>query len=150
MNKLKRDYGEENSINLKLVIAISRTQTAFSRNLQTFLNKYGLTIAQFGVLEALYHIGPMSIGALIDKNLSTSGNMTVVIRNLEKDGLVARCVRETDRRAFEIKLTESGSVLIQKAFEMHLEVLEAYFKTLTSEDKNELMHLLKKLNGIQF
>ncbi len=149
MKKIKPDYGNENSINLKLVIAISRTQTAFTRRLQNYLNQFGLTIAQFGVLEALYHIGPMSIGALIEKNLSSSGNMTVVIRNLEKEGLIERCVHATDRRAFVIKLTKEGECLIKTAFEGHLEILESYFGALEGEEKNELQLLLKKLNGIQ-
>ncbi len=149
MKKIKPDYGNENSINLKLVIAISRTQTAFTRRLQNYLNPFGLTIAQFGVLEALYHIGPMSIGALIEKNLSSSGNMTVVIRNLEKEGLIERCVHATDRRAFVIKLTPEGQRLIKTAFEGHLEILESYFGTLDMEEKNALQLLLKKLNGIQ-
>ena len=149
MKKIKPDYGNENSINLKLVIAISRTQTAFTRRLQNYLNSFGLTIAQFGVLEALYHIGPMSIGALIEKNLSSSGNMTVVIRNLEKEGLIERCVHATDRRAFVIKLTKEGECLIKTAFEGHLEILESYFGALEGEEKNELQLLLKKLNGIQ-
>ncbi len=149
MKKTKPDYGNENSINLKLVIAISRTQTAFTRRLQNYLNPFGLTIAQFGVLEALYHIGPMSIGALIEKNLSSSGNMTVVIRNLEKEGLIERCVHATDRRAFVIKLTQEGECLIREAFEGHLEILESYFGTLDLEERNELQFLLKKLNGIQ-
>ena len=149
MKKIKPDYGNENSINLKLVIALSRTQTAFTRRLQNYLNSFGLTIAQFGVLEALYHIGPMSIGALIEKNLSSSGNMTVVIRNLEKEGLIERCVHATDRRAFVIKLTQEGETLIKTAFEGHLDILETYFGALENEEKNELQLLLKKLNGIQ-
>ena len=43
-----------------------------------------LTPTQFGVLDVLYAKGPMKIAELLDSMLATSGNMTVVIRNMEK------------------------------------------------------------------
>ena len=147
MRKLN-DYGNDNSINLKLVIALSRTQTSFARAIQNFLTPYDLTTAQFGVLEALYHLGDLKICELIDKTLSTSGNMTVVIRNLEKEGLITRHVNVEDRRAFVIGLTEAGRTLIRPVFEQHLFLLEDVFGRLTVEDKDALLVLLKKMNGI--
>ena len=147
MRKLN-DYGNDNSINLKLVIALSRTQTSFARAIQNFLTPYDLTTAQFGVLEALYHLGDLKICELIDKTLSTSGNMTVVIRNLEKEGLITRHVNVEDRRAFVIGLTDAGRTLIRPVFEQHLFLLEDVFGRLTLEDKDALLVLLKKMNGI--
>ncbi len=142
-------YGDENSINLRLVIALSRTNASFNRALQTFLNTYDLTTAQFGVLETLYHLGELRICELIDKTLSTSGNMTVVIRNLEKEGLIRRQVNEIDRRAFVIALTDEGRALIKPVFEEHLDVLNEVFHRLSTEEKQVLQSLLKKLNGIE-
>jgi len=141
------DYGDDNIKNLKLVIALSRTQTSFGRAVQNFLSNYDLTIAQFGVLEVLYHLGDLKICELIEKTLSTSGNMTVVIRNLEKEGLITRRVNETDRRAFVIGLTDSGRMLIKPVFEQHLFLLEDIFGKLSQDDKDDLLSLLKKLNG---
>lgn len=145
--KSKNDYGEENSINLKLVIGLSRTQTSFSRVLQNFLGNYRLTIAQFGVLEALYHLGDLKICELIEKTLSTSGNMTVVIRNLEKEGLIKRTVDPNDKRAFFIALTDEGRTLIKPVFEAHLVELESFFSVLDPDEKAMLLELLKKLNN---
>jgi len=41
-------------------------------------------------MEALYHLGDLKICEIIEKTLSTSGNMTVVIRNLEKESYITR------------------------------------------------------------
>ncbi|MDH8679538.1 MarR family transcriptional regulator [Fusibacter bizertensis] len=142
------NYGEENTINLKLVIALSRSNTSFQRVLQTFFNNYDLTIAQFGVLETLFHLGDLKIGELIDKTLSTSGNMTVVIRNLEKEGLIKRQVNVADRRAFVIGLTDEGRSLIKEVFDAHLAVLEGFFINLDQDEKKLLQKMLKKLNGL--
>lgn len=143
------NYGEENTINLKLVIALSRTNTAFQRTMQPFFSNYDLTIAQFGVLETLYHLGDLKICELIDRTLSTSGNMTVVIKNLEKEGLIQRNVNPDDRRAFVIGLTDEGRHLIKEVFDAHLSVLEGFFIGLEVEEKVQLQQLLKKLNGIK-
>ena len=43
----------------------------------------GLTPSQFAVLEALYHVGPMCLGAIAEKILKSSGNLTLVVDNLE-------------------------------------------------------------------
>ncbi|OJV66452.1 MAG: hypothetical protein BGO41_03210 [Clostridiales bacterium 38-18] len=143
------NYGEENTINLKLVIALSRTNTSFQRTMQPFFSNYDLTIAQFGVLETLYHLGDLKICELIDRTLSTSGNMTVVIKNLEKEGLIQRNVNPGDRRAFVIGLTDEGRQLIKEVFDAHLSVLEGFFIGLEIEEKVQLQQLLKKLNGIK-
>lgn len=141
-------YGDENEINLKLVIAITRTQLSLGRELQRFLSDYGLTVAQFGVLEALYHKGNMKICEIIEKTLSTSGNMTVVIKNLEKEGLVVKQCNLEDRRAFTICLTQKGEALIKEVFELHVEELNQFFKLVTNDEKHELHQLLKKVNGL--
>lgn len=54
------------------------------------IKQVGLTAAQFGVLEILYHKGNLRIGEILEGTLSTGGNMTVVIENLEKTGFVVR------------------------------------------------------------
>lgn len=74
------------------------------------------TISQFGVLEALYHKGPLCQRDIGSKILKSSGNITLVIDNLEKQNLVSRVRGENDRRYFTINLTEAGTDLIAKVF----------------------------------
>ena len=57
-----------------------------------------LTFSQFAVLEALYHLGPMTAGEVGQKILKSGGNMTLVIDNLERDGLIRRERDANDRR----------------------------------------------------
>ena len=72
------------------------------------LEEEGLTLSQFAVLEALYHVGPQCLGDLARRILTSSGNLTLVIDNLRKRGLVVspprgrasrfRCRRGAGRR----------------------------------------------------
>lgn len=104
-----------------------------------------LTISQFGVLEALYHLGPMCQTALGNKLLKSSGNITMVIDNLEKRGLVRRVRDSEDRRFIKIVLTEAGRELIARLFPQHLAAIKEEMSVLTPEEQETLALLCRKL-----
>ena len=81
---------------------------------ETF-KEFNLTPTQFGVMDMLNAKGRMKISELIDCMLATSGNMTVVIKNMEKKGWLIRKSCQTDKRAFEIDLTHEARRIIQAA-----------------------------------
>jgi DNA-binding MarR family transcriptional regulator len=144
----KQKYGQGNQLNLHLIIGLYRSYARLNRNTQRLLSQHNLTLAQFGVLEVLYHLGPMKIGDVIAKTLSTSGNMTVVIKNLEKEDWIRRAVDPADRRVSVIQLTTQGEHLIATVFPKHLNELDKMLVNLTQADKKQLIGLFKKLNGI--
>lgn len=143
-----KDYGEENRRNLRIVIGFARSNTEFQRSIQQILTRYGITLSQFGVMESLYHLGDMKICEIIEKTLSTSGNMTVVIRNLEKDFFVIRKESPRDKRASLICLTEKGRDIIKEIFPENLKNLSKQLSRLTEVDKDDLSRLIKKMNGV--
>jgi DNA-binding MarR family transcriptional regulator len=139
------NYGPDHSLNLKTLIALSRTNQRIHRRTADRLVRHGLTLSQFAVLEALYHKGDMSIRDIITTVLSSGGNMTVVIHNLVKLGLVTRCVHPEDRRASLISITPQGSDKIKAIFPDHLADLDETFSALDPEEKQQLIALLKKI-----
>src|SRR5687767_7844207 len=64
----------------------------------------GLTETQFGVLEALYHLGPMCQRDVGRKVLKSCGNVTFVLDNLARAGLVRRQPSVEDRRFVSVHL----------------------------------------------
>lgn len=142
------DYSEEDQLNLKLVIGFSRSTLSLHRATQRLVAEYGLTLPQFGVLEALYHLGGLRICDIIEKTLSTSGNMTVVIRNLELEGLVSRLQDPDDKRVFRIEITEKGRSIIADLFPKHLQELAKAMERLDTQEKKDLARLIRKMNGI--
>ena len=145
MKKNHKSYGTDNDLNAKVVIALARAnQTVLAVSARDF-REGGLTISQFSVLEALYHKGPMRICHLIEKTLSTGGNMTVVIENLIRLGYIKKACDPEDKRASIITLTDEGFKLIEQIFPSHLESLAKVFEPLDNEDKVELIRIIKKL-----
>jgi MarR family transcriptional regulator, 2-MHQ and catechol-resistance regulon repressor len=105
----------------------------------------GLTISQFGVLEALLHKGPLCQRDIAAKILKSTGNMTLVIDNLEKQGLVRRERSAEDRRYFTVSLTDPGAQLIGTAFAAVEAAIVAEMGVLTEEEQQTLGQLCKKL-----
>lgn len=104
-----------------------------------------LTISQFGVLEALYHKGPLCQRDIAAKILKSTGNITLVIDNLEKNGLVQRVRDSEDRRYLTVYLTETGTVLIAKVFADVEAAIVAEMALLDDNEQELLGSLCKKL-----
>ncbi len=143
----RREYSEADRLNLKLVIALLRGAKALEAALTPMFTERGITFAQFGVLEFLYHKGPARISTIIEKTLSSGGCMTVVIRNLEKLGLVLREQDNGDARASLIALTAGGQVLMAELFPAHLKALKEFMAGLGEAEKRAVSGALKALPG---
>jgi MarR family 2-MHQ and catechol resistance regulon transcriptional repressor len=104
-----------------------------------------LTPRQFGVLEALHHLGPMRQGEISAKLLTSGGNVTLVVDNLEKSGLVRRERSAEDRRVVMVSLTEAGRELISRVFPKHLADIVEEMSILTPEEQEELGRLCRIL-----
>jgi len=104
-----------------------------------------LTWSQFAVLEALYHLGHMTQGEISNKVLKSGSNMTTVIDNLERDGLVRRERDADDRRVVHVHLTEVGQGKIEAVLPGHIAALVDEFKILTVGEQATLGELCKKL-----
>ena len=124
---------------------LMRAAESATNRIHRHLFSTGLTISQFAVLEALYHIGPLSQREIGKKILRSSGNITMVIDNLEKNGLVRRERFEADRRFYIVHLTNKGYQLINKIFPLHASVIAKDLGVLTAAEQDALGRLCKKL-----
>ena len=104
-----------------------------------------LTITQFGVLEALFHRGPMCPSAIAGKVLKSAGNLTLVIDNLSKAGWVRRERNPDDRRYLTIRLTKSGREYIAGLFPKIAGAITREFGVLTRAEQATLAGLCRKL-----
>lgn len=109
------------------------------------LDSSGLTLTQFAVLEALYHLGPMSLSEVAKKILTTGGNLTMVAGNLEKQRLVSRTCSSEDARVYILSLTTKGKKLISEIFPAHAAAITGALDTLAPEEQKKLSELCRKL-----
>src|ERR1041384_1733514 len=105
-----------------------------------------LGAADFAVLEALLHKGPLPVNEIGRKVLLTSGSITTAVDRLEAKGLVERRAHGSDRRARIVHLTKQGRKLITRAYPPHAADLERLAAaSLTKAERATLIRLLKKI-----
>ena len=130
---------------LNAFITLARASEAVVARLQRDLAGKRLTTSQFGVIEALFHLGPLCQGELGGKLLRSGASMTSVVEGLEKRGLVVRQRTEEDKRFVRVALTGKGRRLIQEIFPAHVETVTRLFSLLTEEEQEQLRRLCRKL-----
>lgn len=130
---------------LNAFINFMRAAESVSSRLSQLVAKHVLTVSQFGALEDLYHLGPLNQNQLGKKLLKTSGNITMVVDNLEKRALLKRARSPEDRRSVSVTLTKDGRKLIETILPQHVGWIADEFRVLRAREQNALRSICKKL-----
>ena len=130
-------------------VRLMRAANAARNNASRHLGGTGLTLTQFAVLEALYHLGPLSLSDIAQKILTTGGNLTMVLGNLEKQGLACRQKSPEDRRVLIVVLSPKGKALIRKIFPEHAAGIAEFMSVLSPSEQELLGDLCRRLGAQQ-
>jgi MarR family 2-MHQ and catechol resistance regulon transcriptional repressor len=134
---------------LDAYVKLSRAAAAVEAAVNRHLAAAGLTISQFGVLEALWHLGPLSQGALAKKILKSPANLTTVLDNLERRELIRRRRDPSDRRVVRVELTDRGDAGIAPLFPLHVTRVVDAFSALDPAEQETLARLCRTLGLAQ-
>lgn len=135
----------EQRLALDCFIKLLRATESVNSQVHRHVSAEGLSESQFGILEALLHLGSLNQNQLAKKLLKSGGNITLVIDNLVKQGLVSKQKRSEDRRYYWIDLTDKGRRLIEHLFPLHAETVSRRMAVLTAEEQTRLGELCRKL-----
>ena len=130
---------------LDTAIKLARATESLVAKTSLNLSAQNVTVSQFGILDAVYHLGPLTQKTLGEKILKSGGNITHVVDNLEKRALVKRHRGKNDRRNFEIHLTKKGEKLITKILPGYVKVIKDELSILSQEESETLQRLCKKI-----
>lgn len=130
---------------LKAFIGLHRALAYLDKEVAKVHMDFGLTTGQFAVLEVLYHKGDLCVGEVKEKILSSTGTMPVIIKNLEKRGLITRLVDQKDKRRAILSLTEEGRDLIGQAYPVNEAKIRDLLRVLSKDDLENLLAITKKL-----
>jgi MarR family 2-MHQ and catechol resistance regulon transcriptional repressor len=130
---------------LKLWVVLSRAHAAVAAQAAEDAARHDLTLAEFGILESLYHKGPMLLGEVQRKILVSSGGITYLVDRLEERGLVERRACPADRRARYAALTPQGEQFVTAIFPAHAERIRTAVAALDQEEQRVVTGLLRTL-----
>lgn len=146
MNKKSlKSYGLRADKAMKTVVRLEKASLKITNLTVNYLSKHNLTFNQFKVLEVLYHIGDLNIGSITKLTMSTPGNITVVVKNLNRDGWITSIKDPKDNRASILSITQKGIEIIEQVFPTHASNLTKTLEVLSDEELNTLYDLLNKV-----
>ncbi len=123
---------------------VRTADTVFSK-VNSSLSRYQISHTQFATLRAIKLHGPLSqrdIGRFI---LKTGGNVTVVVDQLEAQGLVSRLRDSEDRRVSYVNLTPKGQKFVDAIYPAYQESIHTSMARLSEHEQQLLTELLVKL-----
>ena len=139
---------QEEALALKAAIVFRKAERTLKTQESKAFKEYQITPTQFSVLETLYSKGNLRIQDLIDKMLATSGNMTVVLKNMVRDGWIFKICDPNDRRSFLVGLTPLGRQKIEEILPRHIQNISQLMAVLEPDEQEELIRICKKFKKL--
>jgi DNA-binding MarR family transcriptional regulator len=109
---------------------------------------FGTTLPRFDLMAQLerYPEG-LKMNELSRLLMVTGGNVTTIVDQLEKEGLVERLDEPDDRRAFRIRLTRGGARSFAEMARAHEQWVVELLAGLSRRERDELLKLLAKMKS---
>src|SRR3954466_7937836 len=126
-------------------LVMMKAMQAITRYALANLEKTGLGLSDFAVLEALLHKGPLPVNAIGPKVNLTPGSISVAVDRLLAKGFVSRTESSEDRRVRLVALTLRGKSVITPIFRAHAATMEKVFACLSREEMQQLEQQLKRI-----
>ena len=136
---------DEQAAALKLWVVLARAYAAVAERAARDVARHGLTLAEFAVMEALYHKGQLLLGEVQKKILVSSGGVTYLVDRLEQRGFVERRLCAEDRRARYAALTTEGHEFMSRIFPEHAACITEVASALTRAEQQQVTRLLRDL-----
>jgi len=109
-------------------------------------SQFDTTLPRFDLMAQLErHREGLKMNELSRLLMVTGGNVTAIVDQLEKEGLVERLDEPADRRAFRIRLTKSGERTFIEMARAHEEWVVELLAGLSRRDQEELLRLLARV-----
>ena len=108
--------------------------------------RFATTLPRFDLMAQLErHAEGLKMNELSRLLMVTGGNVTAIVDQLEKEGLVERLDEPADRRAFRIRLTRGGEKSFAEMARAHEEWVVELLAGMSRRDQDELLKLLAKV-----
>ncbi len=118
----------------------------FNQFAMSFFKPYDLTPEQAGIIRRLGEQEGISQKELSIRMAKDQTNITRLLDQLEKKGLVRRGTNKEDRRSFLAYLTEAGKEMNEKIILIESEIMEIVFKGLSDERVTLLKEVIEEIS----
>lgn len=127
---------------LRLLTCSNLIESTIRRRLQ---QDFELTLPRFDLLAQLDRVDGLRMSELSRRLMVTSGNVTGIADQLERDGWLIRESDSDDRRATRLRLTDRGRKRFSAMARVHESWVIELMGSLDRSEQRELQRLLGKL-----
>ncbi|MGH3948062.1 MAG: MarR family winged helix-turn-helix transcriptional regulator [Pseudonocardiaceae bacterium] len=127
---------------------VHRIFQMYQAQISRVFSDHGINTASFAVLAALCRTGApyrLSVGALAEQTLVSTGGMTMRLDRLEQAGLITRERDHDDRRVVYAQLTTTGLGHARRVAEAHFGNESRLLHLLGHSEREQLAQLLRTL-----
>lgn len=125
--------------------ALQRAQLASRTAVVAALAEVDLSPARFSVLNVIERNRGLSQADTCAALGIQATNITPLLHDLERRGLIARRISPTSRRTNMLELTPAGKTLLERALRLHQAVEQKIARSLGAERRDLLVALLEQL-----
>ena len=122
------------------------TMTIEGRVRARLRDRFAITLPRFDLMAQLERQRDgLKMNELSRMMMVTGGNITAIVDQLEREGLVERLDHAEDRRAFRIRLTRAGERSCAEMARAHEEWVVELLAGLSRREQDDLLKLLAKV-----
>ena len=134
---------------LRLWLKLLSTSQLIENNIRELLRvEFNVTLPRFDLMAQLHrHPEGLSMSSLAEMMMVSGGNVTSIVKQLEKEDLVSRTAQEKDNRSFIVTLSAKGLSLFEKMMPAHEAWIISMMADLKMEDIQSLMGNLDKIKN---
>jgi DNA-binding MarR family transcriptional regulator len=135
---------------LRLWLRLLTCSQLIERQVRTRLrHRFDITLPRFDLMSQLErHPAGLKMNELSRLMMVTGGNITGIVDQLVKEGLVERVDDASDRRAWRVRLTRAGDKAFAEMARAHEEWVVELLSGLSRRDADNLMQLLARLKQV--
>ncbi|MFF4062377.1 MarR family winged helix-turn-helix transcriptional regulator [Streptomyces sp. NPDC001668] len=127
----------------QICFSLNAASRAFGSVYRVILKDLGITYPQYLVMLLLWEHGELPVKKLGEHLRLDSGTLSPLLKRLETAGLVRRERSARDERSVEVRLTEQGVALRERAEQVPRRIVQA-----TSFDLDEIRDLRLRLDRL--
>jgi DNA-binding MarR family transcriptional regulator len=130
--------------------ALRKASRRISRLFDMAILESGLKGTQKAILAEIARSGSIKVGTLADKLVLDAGALAHALKPLERDGLVALAVDNTDRRSRLVSLTPRGEAKLTETTDLWKKAHDSFESALGKEQTEALRLTLNLLVSDEF
>ena len=113
------------------------------------LKPYSISPQQYNILRILrdLHPKPATVKLLTERMVDKMSNASRLVEKLRQKGLVVREASDEDRRRVDVKITDKGLMLVEKASDALEKAMEKQLSTISPQEASELNRLLRDIRS---